>query len=117
MKQGEKMKRALIAAMVFMPILSHGASTSPIAMRTYGVPDCGEWINQKSNANKSWLMGFLTGMNIIDAAGENPLARLQSAEQAFLWLDNYCSANPLHTALEGGDMLFRELSAGAKKKK
>ncbi len=110
------MKRALLAAIMLMPLLSYAVPSNLVPMRTYGVPDCGEWINQNSNGNKAWLLGLLTGMNIRDATLDNSLSKLTSAEQAFLWMDNYCRANPLRSVLDGGDALLRELGANSKKK-
>ncbi len=39
----------------------------------------------------------------------NPLGTLKSADQIFLWMDNWCKANPLKKVGEGGAELFVEL--------
>lgn len=98
-----------------MPVFSFAAPSDLIEMRNYGVPDCGEWIKQNSNSQKAWLLGFLSGLNVNEPTHQNPLGRLQSADQAFLWVDNFCRQNPLKNVFEGGYRLLDELN-GSKKK-
>jgi hypothetical protein len=35
--------------------------------------------------------------------------RESTSEQAVLWMNNYCKANPLSDANEGGNALYQEL--------
>lgn len=39
----------------------------------------------------------------------DPLGRLKSAQQVYVWMDNYCKANPLKTVTEAGYELVVEL--------
>jgi hypothetical protein len=39
----------------------------------------------------------------------NPLGALKSADQIFLWMNNWCKANSLKKVGEGGAELFVEL--------
>lgn len=65
-------------------------------------------------------MGYLTGLNMMWDARRgtpgNPLNQLGSSKQAFLWMDNYCKANPLNSVADGGMDLILELAEKAKKR-
>lgn len=78
---------------------------------SFGGADCGQWFNEAKRLNaKIWLSGYLSGLN--SAIGKkfgDPLSKLSSMEQAFLWVDNYCRANPLSTVHEAGNDLYIEL--------
>jgi hypothetical protein len=61
---------------------------------------------------KAWLVGYVSGLNsAIAAPKENPLDRINSIEQIYLWMDNFCKKNPLQTVRDGGNALYRELLA------
>lgn len=86
---------------------------------SFGNYDCGQWF-QGPQAAKPWLLGYLTGINFAVLANSStkydplgkkydPLGNLNSADQAFLWMDNYCKAHPLETVGVGGWFLFQEL--------
>ena len=87
-------------------------ATSQIATN-FGVSDCGQWVaNSKSNQTiRSWLLGFLSGVNAgLGSSRNDPLGKINSAEQIFLWMDNFCQKNPLKTVQDGGNALYLELS-------
>lgn len=92
-----------------------GCLTSASAQTTasFGVSDCGQWLANKSPNRRAWLLGYLTGFNRAHTlAGQkplDPLDALNSAEQAYVWMDNWCRSNPLKTVEEGGLALFIEL--------
>ena len=79
----------------------------------FGMPDCGEWVNQVNSPKKGWLLGYMSGLNTLhdieDLKPESPLKKINSANQVFLWMDNYCKTNPLKTVGDGGWVLFKEL--------
>ena len=78
----------------------------------FGGGDCGQWVaTSKSNASlKHWLVGYMSGLNAGMSSEKNdPLNKLNSAEQIFLWMDNFCTKNPLKTISNGGNALFYEL--------
>ncbi len=79
---------------------------------TFGTPDCGQWINEtfRKEANKTWLLGFMSGLNA-NRDFANALGKINSANQIFLWMDNYCKANPPKTAYDGGWQLMFELES------
>ncbi len=71
-----------------------------------------------SNPDKPWLAGYLSGLNAaIGSGGSDPLSQLGSFDQAALWMNNYCQANPLSNTQEGGNKLYRELLARVSVKK
>lgn len=76
-----------------------------------GVPDCGAWIKEPSREDKKWLVGYLTARNLDNAieTKTNVLEKLDSAQQAFLWMDNWCKKNPLEDVGTGASTLFYEL--------
>lgn len=76
---------------------------------SFGSPDCGQWFTQK-NTSKLWLLGYLSGVNAATATkAKDPLDKLNSADQAFLWMDKYCQKNPLSNAQSGANRLYDEL--------
>ena len=89
-------------------LLSHSLSYGMISIGAY---DCGQWFVKKEVA-KAWLLGYLSGINAMlgdDKKKYDPLDKLNSAEQAFLWMDNYCKRNPLNTITTGALDLYLEL--------
>ena len=87
--------------------------TSAIPAQTmFGTPDCGQWIQQKRQPDRAWLLGYMSGLNVRHASADRtdgPLEKIGSVDQIFLWMDNYCTANPLHRVATGGWVLFQEL--------
>ena len=45
----------------------------------------------------------------MESKPKDPLDALNSADQAYLWMDNWCKANPLKKVSEGAVSLFIEL--------
>jgi hypothetical protein len=89
------------------------------AVEIKGARSCSKWLEEKRLANsakemnkipvlitKSWFLGYLSGR--ADASGRNFLKGTDS-ESIFLWLDNYCRANPDKNLDQGGIDLAREL--------
>lgn len=107
MKTKEKSPAKLLLVLVFFIPLSTQSQT------VFGAPDCGEWVAQASNSKKGWLLGYMSGLNVMhdvqNLKPESPLGKLNSADQSFLWMDNYCKTNPLKTVVDGGWELFKEL--------
>jgi len=81
---------------------------------SFGAVDCGEWVNQskQSPATRTWLLGYmsgLAGMHNLNDHLDNPLQKINSAQQIYVWMDNYCQKNPLKRVSDGGIDLFIEL--------
>ena len=99
------MKKIAIGVVLFL------SSALSFGQTNFGDYDCGQWFVKREPA-KGWLLGFLSGINYIitdRAAKYDPLSKLNSAEQAFLWVDNYCKAHPLEKLSDAGLALYLEL--------
>lgn len=82
------------------------SSMAQVSIR--GSRSCGTWIDYQkqggasSLASETWLVGFLSGIafesnkDILDGA-DNP--------SIFLWVTNYCQANPLESLTKAGEAL------------
>lgn len=110
------MKRALVPPLLCLLLSATPAMAVPYT--TFGAPDCGQWVTEPAATRKAWLLGFLSGMAVlharIDLKPSDPLNFLSSAEQAFAWMDNYCTRNPLNSVTEGAAVLFDEISSRKK---
>jgi len=74
---------------------------------------CGDWVKERKidssiyqMLNRRWILGYLSGLAL--ESGKDILKGTGS-ESIFLWIDNYCQANPLKDSDEAGSALFREL--------
>ncbi len=103
-----KSKKWLFTILLTLPLLSQGQTI-------FGAPDCGQWVKDNNPNRKAWLLGYMSGLNVAhelaDLKPKDPLDKMRSAEQAFLWIDNYCKANPLKTVAIAGLELFQELKS------
>jgi hypothetical protein len=75
---------------------------------SFGDIDCGQWIKNNRSQDRAWLLGFLTGLNV-DKDSLNSLKELNSAEQTYLFVDNYCRNKPLEKVSSAGMTLYIEL--------
>lgn len=108
------MKKRVIAALILTCL-------TPMAMAytTFGTPDCGQWITDKSNIKKAWLVGYVSGLSAMHAMNnrkDDPLSQINSIDQIFVWMDNYCQNNPLSKLNDGGGNLFIDLMLKTEKK-
>ncbi|RYH67703.1 MAG: hypothetical protein EON54_03810 [Alcaligenaceae bacterium] len=105
------MKTKLIA----IGLASAMACGNALAVIVMGAVPCGVWVKDRTEkgwnetADRSWLTGFLSGLAI---ESEKDVLRTVNAESIYLWMDNYCRANPLKQLATGGQVLFEELSKG-----
>jgi hypothetical protein len=76
-------------------------------------PDCGAWLTTRSSDVKDWVLGYLSGMNLVWNAEHKtpaePLTALSSLDEVFSWMDVYCRANPRQSLGRGAIVLFFEL--------
>ena len=104
------MKNKLLRTCVLLALLQ--MPSFAISATTYGGADCGKWTQVKSQTDRSWLLGFMSGINLqnefITNDKSDPLAKV-STHQIWAWMDNYCQNNPLNTVVQGGFELLREL--------
>ena len=87
------------------------AVSSTQAVQTRGSRSCGIWINSKGGpqevANETWFIGYLSGIAV---ASNKDFLHGTDNESLYLWLDNYCTRNPLKRIANGGNSLFLELA-------
>ena len=84
------------------------------ASTTWGSSDCGQWVAEsKSSASmRAWLLGYMSGlgaMHELNDRTDDPMSKINSAQQLYLWMDNFCQKHPLRTVGSGGVDLFLEL--------
>ena len=105
---------ALLAIMVFSTI-----SNSANAIEIMGYRSCGKWIQGReterrsgptdwldASSNSDWLLGYLSGL----AIGFNKdFLKGTDNPSIYLWVDNYCRANPLKRIDDTADDLAVEL--------
>jgi len=112
-----KLKNLLVAFVLGLLLVQPAIRQTGATGTTFGMPDCGQWVStSKSNfAVRAWLLGFMSGMNSGRAtARRDPLDKINSSEQIFLWMDNFCQKNPLKNVQQGGNILYLELEANTK---
>ena len=109
------MKKKLIA--LFLCFLSPAVYSQSPAHPVRGSPNCGSWVKPEDNSyeilNKSWLIGYLSGINmgfLIEKQRDfNYFSSGVTNEQIFLWMDKYCRENPLSKVTSGAGDLYKEM--------
>lgn len=90
-------------------------TTNANAVSVLGLHQCGKWVNAKEQSKtysasyeqqKSWLGGFMSGLVV---AYDKDLLKDANSASIVLWVDNYCSANPLDSLPDAGLELFEVL--------
>jgi hypothetical protein len=99
---------ALVAVLLSVTNPAYAGATS------FGSSNCGDWVKSESAARKAWVLGYVSGVNVM--LNNDPLDQIDSAEQIYLWVTNYCKANPLDTVYKAGGQLMIELIERQKKK-
>lgn len=92
-------------------IISILVSTTAFAVDTRGVRSCGVWIKERQNgrggiSSQTWLVGYLSGLAV--GSGKDFMNGTDN-DSIYLWVDNYCRANPLEHLLSAGEELATEL--------
>ena len=106
--------KKMISALLVVFAIGSMFSTSSMAVTVRGSPSCGEWVETSKKpdgwphlANQRWLVGYLSGI----ATGlEIDFIKKADNASMFLWVDNYCKANPLSYADDAGVKLVMELT-------
>ena len=84
------------------------------AVLTTGVVGCGKWIaaSERKASDRfllfyqGWVLGFLNGSAV---QTNKDILKNTDNESLYLWIDNYCRANPLKSLVDGSDDLFEAL--------
>jgi hypothetical protein len=101
--EGFMKKLVAVAALSFAAWGVHAGTTM------FGIPDCGKWMAIHSESQKGWLLGFVSGLASMDTIPD-VLDSVASAEQMYLWVNNYCQAHPLNGLNDAGNSLYLELT-------
>ena len=106
------MKNRVLTLLLSITLVYVSATASAVAphISTLGVPPCGTWVKDRqdpkarllSKTNEYWLVGYLTGLSV--GIGKDFLNGTDP-DSLFLWVDNYCRANPLSDAAYAADGL------------
>jgi hypothetical protein len=88
-------------------------ATEANAVNVRGARSCGEWIQSHAEANswtalveESWVIGYLSGMAM---TSNTDFVHGTDNQSIFLWISNYCQANPLNDVADASDELARQL--------
>ena len=98
--------------LIFILILNCFFCLPAVSQSGFGNIDCGKWVasSKSTPSYRTWLLGYISGLNIgLHRLLGDPLEKVNSAEQIFLWMDNYCVKNPLKSVADGGTELYTEL--------
>ncbi len=95
-----------------------------VQVKGNGAQSCGEWVTARAkdalSAETVWVLGFLSGLAAgegVDFWGTPGAPRVNPLDNAsvYLWMDNYCKANPLHMIATAAGAPFWERAATLKK--
>jgi hypothetical protein len=102
-----KIKNLLVAFVLGLLLVQPAISQTAVS---FGMFDCGQWVAKSNLNSRTWLAGYVSGLNSALATPKNdPLNKINSIEQIYLWMDNFCQKNPLKTVQDGGNALYFEL--------
>lgn len=105
-------KNILLSLITFSLLASEAIPANAVPISARGAPSCGEWVKNRTehnlyeSVNITWLMGFLSGLAIGKDVNFLPDT---DAKSLYLWIDNYCQANPLENVSLAGYLLSLEL--------
>jgi hypothetical protein len=100
------MKKITAVLLIVGLLVSTGAYS---AVMVRGGASCGQWVSEEGVSkalNQLWLLGYLSGLV---AYSDKDALKGTDSPSIFLWMDNYCKANPLKRVDEGGQDLYLEL--------
>jgi hypothetical protein len=90
-------------------------SETTLAVQIRGFASCGEWVTERERERggrtaqglvyQSWLIGYLSGL--ASGTGKEVIKDLDNPS-IFLWVDNYCRANPLKRTFEAAEELYHK---------
>lgn len=117
--------RRQIAATIALSIVVVAVTSKPSVSGnlTYrqlgaGALSCGAFLKQEHvrNGVMQWVLGFVTGFNIVRAAATKSsetadILNGADADAVEVWLANYCKTNPLHDIASAAVALTIEVTA------
>ena len=109
--------RNILAPLLALILIGFGTTAYGATM--VGSHGCVEWTRDPENGKWQWLLGYLSGLNVMHefngAAPKDPLAALRSVDQLTQWLNNYCQKNPTSRMDAAASALFVELMKQSQK--
>ena len=118
--------RKILSILCILGILSNIIASSPVlaantSLSIMGAITCKDWVKNRindteadalgrlvSSGDKSWLLGFLSGLNINGQYDKDVLDAVDVGTIS-LWTDRYCKHNPKSDLSDAGIELFSEL--------
>ncbi len=110
------MLKSLIRTML-LALFTVAIASNVYAVMVRGAPSCGSWVKNRADdswlmrTEGSWLVGYLSGRA---SASNKDFLRDSNNDSLFLWVDNYCQANPLMDLDDAGIELSKELMKRAR---
>jgi hypothetical protein len=100
---------------------------SPVfAGTTFGMPNCSRWFNAttvEKYQNRAWLLGWLSGVSHTlygltagSVTRSDTLGKLDSTDEAYFFVDKFCSTNPRETVAAAAGELMADLISKKNKK-
>jgi hypothetical protein len=75
-----------------------------------GLFNCSYWQTVKDYPVKTWLLGYLSGLNSSQGSSKrDPLAQLNSPSDLYERVDNYCERYPEAQLVYVADLLYKSL--------
>lgn len=108
---GELDLKRLTLAMMALLLAAHAAQ----ALTIRGARSCGDWVQgrtaDRNTHAEAWLVGYLSGRA---AASGVDILKGTDNPSLFLWMDNFCRAQPLKDIEDGASDLVPELARKAR---
>ena len=110
--QATVIKKSSAIVLAASSLLLSATAFEAQAVTILGSRSCGTWVSERSLkslgalVNETWLVGYLSGLAY---GSDKDFLKGTDNESLFLWVDNYCRANPLKTTFEAGETLHLEL--------
>ena len=112
------MKQIYLAVLILFAIVTPASALDKDTnYRVMGALSCGEWVKERKEdgwetvVTISWVSGYLTAYNLLAPDTYNILGNTDR-ESVYLWIDNYCQANPLNDLSDAMVHLAIELQPG-----
>ena len=116
MRSNRPLVLLLLACCLAQPAL--GVAQPALGATIIGRPDCGVWLSKQRETDKAWLLGYVSAISWSEqgrlSGASDPLSKISSVEQIFVWMNNYCQKDPLSNVGAGAFSLYIELLASPK---
>lgn len=96
---------------LFAVLLGCCAVSSPAEEVTMlGLFNCSYWLTVKDYPAKTWLFGYLSGLNSNQGSSKrDPLAQLNTPSDLYERVDKYCERYPDAQLVDVADLLYKSL--------